>query len=104
MGLGTGRSPELLLVETLVPLLAFLEDHSSHHSAYDDAQQRAEQEQEHLPACQRPASEIPRWVIHIVCKDKNSYRDRANLGSCRVAQGVTALMPFNRPLRVPVLH
>lgn len=72
MGLGTGHSPALLLVETLIPLLAFLEDHSSHHSADDDAQQCTEQEQEHLPACQRPASEVPRRVIHIVCKDKNS--------------------------------
>lgn len=66
MGLGTGHSPRLLLVETLVPFLAFLEDHSSHHSADDDAQQRTKQEQKHLPACQRPTSEIPRWVIHVV--------------------------------------
>lgn len=73
MGLGTG--PGVALVEALVPLLALLEDHSSHHGADDDAQQRAEQEQEHLPARQRPASEIPRRVIHIVCKDKNSCTD-----------------------------
>lgn len=72
MGLGTSHSPGLHLVETLVPLLAFLEDHSSHHSADNDAQQRTEQEQEHFPACQRTASEITCWVIHIVCKDKNS--------------------------------
>lgn len=70
MGLGTGAP----LVETLVPLLAFLEDHGSHHGADNDAQQGTEQKQEHLPARQGPAPEIPRRVIHVVCKGKEQLQ------------------------------
>lgn len=97
MGLGTGAP----LVETFVSLLALLEDHSSHHGADNDAQQRTEQEQEHLPARQRPTPEVPCWVIHVVCKGNNSYRDQQNLGSCGVLPGVTPSMPSRVQPRYP---
>lgn len=53
-------------VETLVAVLPLLEDHGPHHGTHDDAQERAQQQQERPPARQGPATEVPRRVVHVV--------------------------------------
>ncbi len=55
------------LVEPLVPLLTLLKDYGTNNGANHDSQQSAQQQQEHLPASEGRASEIPRRIINIVC-------------------------------------
>ena len=54
-------------VKPLVPLLPLLEDDGSDHGAHHDPQQRAQQQQEHLPAGQRRAAEVSGRVVDVVC-------------------------------------